>query len=181
MFGACIMGNMGYESIELVELARPLIVWETAAVTDSGGAGQFRGAVSVRHRIQPLAHSMHLGFCGSGHTCAAFGLGAGQAGRPARHWIEDQASGTLVCALPNVGEADVEAHQSWVAETGGGGGSGDPRQRDVSAVLADVVDGFVSPAAALDVYGVVIEQQGTRWVVNQAATATRRASAPAPV
>lgn len=29
IFGPCIMGNMGYESIELVELATPLIIWET--------------------------------------------------------------------------------------------------------------------------------------------------------
>ena len=92
MFGACIMGNMGYESIELVELARPLIVWETAAVIDSGGAGEFRGAVGVRHRIQPVDHTMHIGYCGSGHTCAAFGLNGGEAGLPADHWIVEQSS-----------------------------------------------------------------------------------------
>ncbi|MGB1885108.1 MAG: hydantoinase B/oxoprolinase family protein, partial [Gammaproteobacteria bacterium] len=44
MFGACIMGNMGYESIELVELARPLTVWEVSAIADSGGPGHYRGA-----------------------------------------------------------------------------------------------------------------------------------------
>ncbi|MGE3771737.1 MAG: hydantoinase B/oxoprolinase family protein [Gammaproteobacteria bacterium] len=176
MFGACIMGNMGYESIEMVELARPLIVWETAAVIDSGGAGTHRGAVGVRHRIQPVGHRMHLNFCGSGHTCAAFGLGGGAPGRPANHWLESHATGALVRALPNAGESGVEADQIWVAETGGGGGSGDPRRRAAPAVLADVRDGFVSLEAAREVYGVVIGCAGAELFIDEAATAARRAA-----
>jgi N-methylhydantoinase B len=40
-----------------------------------------------------------------------------------------------------------------LTQTGGGGGYGDPAQRDPEAVRLDVVDGFVSPQAARDVYG----------------------------
>ena len=66
MFGACIMGNMGYESIELVELARPFYVREVSAIADSGGTGTYRGAVGVRHRIQPRDHVMNINYGGSG-------------------------------------------------------------------------------------------------------------------
>ena len=166
MFGACIMGNMGYESIELVELARPMIVWETAAVEDSGGAGQYRGAVGVRHRIQPVAHTMNLHYAGSGHTCAAFGLGAGANGKTADHWIEDFDSGRIVARLANAGKADTEPHQVWAAETGGGGGFGDPLDRDTNAVLRDVANGFVSVESACETYGVVVEFADTAWRVN---------------
>ncbi|MBX9606318.1 MAG: hydantoinase B/oxoprolinase family protein [Gammaproteobacteria bacterium] len=177
MFGACIMGNMGYESIELVELARPLIVWETTAVIDSGGAGEFRGAVGVRQRIQPVDHTMHIGYCGSGHTCAAFGLDGGQAGMPADHWIVEQASDEVYAKLANAGAADVAPTQAWVAQTGGGGGAGLPHRRAAEAVLADVVDGFVSLAAAREVYGVVLEDSDGTYAIDLAATAALRAGA----
>jgi N-methylhydantoinase B/oxoprolinase/acetone carboxylase alpha subunit len=42
----------------------------------------------------------------------------------------------------------------------GGGGYGDPRQRDPERVLADVVDGYVSLESAREDYGVAIEYVG---------------------
>lgn len=178
MFGACIMGNMGYESIELVELARPLIVWETSAATDSGGAGEFRGAVGVQHQIQPLDHRMHLTYCGSGHTCAAFGLNGGQPGFPADHWIVNCGTGELVMSLENAGMADVGPTQAWVARTGGGGGSGDPLRRAPEAVLDDVVDGFVSVEAARRIYGVAVELAAGSFQIDPVATRALRGGAP---
>ena len=177
MFGACIMGNMGYESIELVELARPLIVWETAAAIDSGGAGEFRGAVGLRQSIQPLDHTMHISYCGSGHTCAPFGLDGGEAGLPADHWIVDQSSGRLCARLENAGASAIKPTQAWVARTGGGGGSGDPRQRTAQAVLDDVIDGFVSLQAARDIYGVALREESGSYCVDGAATEALRAGA----
>jgi len=176
MFGACIMGNMGYESIELVELARPLRVWETAAIADSGGAGRHRGAVGLRQRIQPLDHIMNIHYGGSGHTCAAFGLADADAGAVAQHWVEDAASGQVVEALANAGMRDIAAHEVWVADTGGGGGQGDPYAREPRLVAADVADGFVSPAMARARYGVVLSGSGALVTVDAAATATLRAT-----
>ncbi len=180
MFGACIMGNMGYESIELVELARPFIVWETAAVTDSGGAGEYRGAVGVRHRIQPRAHTMNIHYGGSGHTCPAFGMAGAAPGAVATHWIEDAATGERMASLKNAGNTDVLDDHVWVAETGGGGGSGDPYARDPQAVLADIVDGFVSVDGARTNYGVVVSGTATRLAIDTEATRALRA-APRPV
>ena len=174
MFGACIMGNMGYESIELVELARPLIVWETTAVTDSGGAGQHRGAVGIRQRIQPRGHTMNIHYGGSGHTCAAFGLGGAQSGAVATHWIEEAQSGVMLEALKNAGDTDVLESQLWAAETGGGGGYGDPLAREPHSVLDDVIDGFVSTTCARDDYGVVLRHGDRDLVVDTEATVKLR-------
>ncbi|WP_254909975.1 hydantoinase B/oxoprolinase family protein, partial [Micromonospora sp. NBS 11-29] len=41
--------------------------------------------------------------------------------------------------------------------TAGGGGHGDVRGRDPEAVRRDVAEGYVSPAAARDVYGVDVD------------------------
>ncbi|MGD9600309.1 MAG: hydantoinase B/oxoprolinase family protein [Gammaproteobacteria bacterium] len=174
MFGACIMGNMGYESIELVELARPVVVWEVAAVPDSGGEGTHRGAAALRQCIQPRDHTMQLSFCGSGHTCAPFGLFGGEPGQTASHRIVEHETGQLVEDLENAGHAAVAPTQCWVAQTSGGGGYGDPRRREISAVLDDVSDGFVSPLAARDVYGVSLRWQDNGWQCDMAVTQALR-------
>jgi N-methylhydantoinase B len=58
------------------------------------------------------------------------------------------------------------------ASSPGGGGFGDPSERDPLRVLQDVRDGLVSPQVAHDVYGVVLTSDGKN--VDAAATAIRR-------
>jgi N-methylhydantoinase B len=170
MFGHCIMGNMGYESIEIHELAIPHIVWEVSAVTDSGGAGKWRGGVSVSHRVQPRNHDMTLIYCGTGHTWPPFGLFDGEPGTVADHWILDHKSGQIVEHLENMGEVVCKENQDWFAITGGGGGFGDPTERDPEKIKDDVRDGFVSLEAARDRYGVVINTDTELFEVDYEAT-----------
>ena len=176
MFGACIMGNMGYESIEQLEMARPFYVREVSAIADSGGVGKFRGAVGVRQQIQPRDHVMNINYGGSGHTCPAFGIGNGSPGALADHWVEDALSGETLTALRNSGSTNIEASEVWVGDTGGGGGHGDPRSRDPQAVLDDVCDGFVTLEAAERIYGVVLVPADNGYQLDEAATKTLRGS-----
>jgi N-methylhydantoinase B len=177
MFGPCIMGNMGYESIELVELATPIIIWETCAVTDSGGPGRWRGGVALRQRIQPKDHEMFLGYCATGHTCRPFGLFGGLPGTPANHWVIDHATGKVLRYLPNAGQSIIKSDEEWVAITSGGGGFEEPLERDPEAVRDDVRDGLVSLEAARDVYRVVINTQSELYEVDYIATEQLRAEA----
>ena len=62
-----------------------------------------------------------------------------------------------------------------IYETAGGGGWGDPFDRDPAVVLRDVREGYVSPEAALNDYGVVLTAKGD--AVDHAATAARRTRA----
>ena len=176
MFGACIMGNMSYESIELLEMARPLRIHEVSPVADSGGSGMYRGAVGLKQRIQPLDHTMHISYCGSGHTCEIFGLEGGAPGACADHWIEDSASGEIVENLANAGESDINDTMVWVATTGGGGGFGDPHRRDPKQVLEDVNNGFVTKECAESKYGVAFRGDGIGLEVDENATLALRAS-----
>ena len=59
-------------------------------------------------------------------------------------------------------------------ETPGGGGLGEPLDRDAEAVLRDVKNGYVSPENALEVYGVVVEEAGDAFVLDEARTAAAR-------
>ena len=177
MFGHCIMGNMGYEFIELVELATPLTVWETWAVIDSGGAGKWRGGIAVGHIIQPRDHDMLLIHGGTSHTCKPFGLFGGLPGAVADHWIIDHATGEVVKHLQSTGHEIFKANQEWKAVTGGGGGFGTPLERAPEAVRDDVRDGFVSLEVARDIYKVVINTEPELYEVDYPATEKLRAEA----
>jgi len=67
----------------------------------------------------------------------------------------------------------------WRSLTAGGGGWGDPLERDTSAVALDVQNGYVSVAAAARDYGVVVvgdpESDPEGLVVDEVATAALRA------
>jgi len=64
----------------------------------------------------------------------------------------------------------VPAGDAVVLEIAGGGGYGDPLERDPERVAADVLAGLVSARQARDVYGVVLR----RGKVDETATAARR-------
>lgn len=59
--------------------------------------------------------------------------------------------------------------------TGGGGGYGDPLERDPERVLEDVRDGYISAATAESAFGiVVVGEAGDRQVDREATEAARR-------
>ena len=176
MFAPCIMGNMGYEFIETFELAVPNIIWEIRAVEDSGGPGKWRGGISVGQRIQPLKHEMVLIYAATGYTNRPFGLFGGFPGSSDDHWIENHATGEVVRHLPSAGNTVIRPDEDWVAVTSGGGGYGEPTERDPYAVRDDVRDGFVSLQAARDIYKVVITTDSELYDVDAKATEELRAN-----
>jgi N-methylhydantoinase B len=68
----------------------------------------------------------------------------------------------------------LKAGDIFRLETPGGGGFGDPLEREAERVLADVREGYVSPEAARDQYGVVVLGEGGRWTLDEAATEALR-------
>ncbi len=64
-------------------------------------------------------------------------------------------------------------HSQVIVRTGGGGGWGDPLERDPERVRADVLEELVSPAAAREAYGVALNRDLT---VDEAATHALRRS-----
>ena len=74
--------------------------------------------------------------------------------------------------LGKIDVVNLEAHETITILTPGGGGYGDPLDRDPESVLADVARGVVTEQGALRDFGVVIEA----GVVERAATETKRAA-----
>jgi N-methylhydantoinase B len=65
----------------------------------------------------------------------------------------------------------VPLRSQAIVRTGGGGGWGDPLERDPEAVRRDVIEEFISPESARDDYGVVLLADGA---IDAAATVQRR-------
>jgi N-methylhydantoinase B len=153
-------GDVRNAPIENMELKGPVLILERGLRADSGGPGEFRGGLGVQTRLRTLAPGRLnvAGGDGGRITCPPWGLCGGRSAAVAA---------TLV-RLP--GEKELHASTSpqpmWPAETevlyltAGGGGWGDPLEREPSRVLRDVREGYVSAERAREDYGVVLAAGG---------------------
>jgi N-methylhydantoinase B len=150
--GACTAGNA-----EALEYAEPIRVWSHELRTDSASSGRWRGGLGVVYETELLGDVSMTTICDGTKFPPASRLrgDAGQvAGKLHRKWVlyED---GRKEEALPQA-VVKLPAGARILSHTAGGGGVGDPLDRDVDAVHRDVRNGVVSVSAARDEYGVVI-------------------------
>lgn len=163
--------NCRIVAAEALEAGYPLRVRATQLIRDSGGPGEHRGGLGVRREVEILHGPVVSCFRSERHRSSPWGLFGGLAGRPCRTTIRRQDGS--VYTVPTRQILTLQTGDVLVIETGGGGGYGDPLKRPPEKVLADVLDGKVSPEAARRDYGVVLDGRGTS--VDAGATAERRA------
>jgi N-methylhydantoinase B len=108
------------------------------------------------------------------HVIPPNGIAGGNNGRPGDIWVNpDRADAKR---LPTrYADYPLKKGDVFRLDTPGGGGHGDALTRAPERVLADVREGVVSPDAAEREYGVVLKRDGGDFVVDAAATQTRRA------
>jgi N-methylhydantoinase B len=142
-------GDVKNTPIELQELYYPLMYECHALRTDSGGAGKFRGGIGVEVKVRPL-HDFYLSRNTDRIKCPPWGLhGAGQ-GAVNETLIERQGKREV---LPGkFSHLLVKPGETVTFLTAGGGGYGNPSQRDPASVQCDVVLGYVSETAARESY-----------------------------
>jgi N-methylhydantoinase B len=140
--------------VEFTETRFPLRVERLALATDSGGAGLRRGGLGYLKEFRTLADSYFLSVADRS-ILSCWGLKGGRAGAPFRVTVDPGGPGERV--LPGlVDDEPVPAGTLVRVETTGGGGWGDPLEREPERVRLDVVQGKVSEQAARDAYGVVL-------------------------
>lgn len=154
--------------IEAFEAEFPLTVERFELITDSGGPGRFRGGLGVRRDFRVQADT-HLATRSARQRVAALGLEGGGAGTVGRFEVLEAGGGHRRVG-PHATDVPLAAGDLVVVSTPGGGGVGDPCERDPERVLDDVREGRVSVEAARDVYGVVLDPDG----VDAEATARLR-------
>jgi N-methylhydantoinase B len=160
--------------VEFTETRFPLRVETLALACDSGGPGKRRGGLGYRKEFRVLRDGYLLSTADRS-ILRCWGVKGGKAGGPFRVTVNPGTPEERVLE----GMADdvpVAAGDLWRVETTGGGGWGDPLEREPALVRLDVVRGVVSPERARADYGVVLEPaEDGDWTVDLAATAALRA------
>ncbi len=153
---AIFPANGANTPVEIFESDTPLIVAERSLVGDSGGPGKMRGGLGRKMVIRvpddkyapegPTSIAVQAGR----FKYAPQGLFNAKAGSMAKFLINGQSGDPSGLTLVHNGDV-VEFHSA------GGGGYGDPWQRDPEAVETDVRNGYVSIEKAREDYGVVVD------------------------
>lgn len=180
--GIIINTTASMPTVESIEAEYPVLYLFRRQIPDSGGPGKFRGGVTAGLALTPYqaGGDLESSFAGSGAEIPnAFGIGGGAPGASVRYLRFPEAEiGTRIeagHAMPSDldeidGKVDVtfvnRSHDRFPVGTveyhnwQGGGGYGDPLERDAEHVVRDIRDSLVSPQAAHDIYGVVLRDQG---------------------
>ena len=175
-YGLPVAGGLIYRgSVEVEESKHPILIKHLRVISGGGGAGRFRGAPGADVVYGPRHDPMTVvASCDAQHNPPQ-GVRGGKAGPPAQTYkihkdgVKEKLPGVVECHL-DPGE--------WIRGIdAGGGGYGDPLERDPERVLNDVLERWETLERAEKIYGVVFT--GTpleeTLAVDVAATTQRRA------
>jgi N-methylhydantoinase B len=164
-------GGMSFrDSVEIDELRFPIRVYEQRIVADSGGAGRFRGAPSGYVEYGPLDCTLEIIYASDGSVYPAEGVRGGRQGKPAEQHKRD--SDGALSPLEGCARIVLQPGESIVSVFAGGGGYGDPFEREPERVAKDVAHGFVTREGAFRDYGVAVTSE---YAVDHDGTTKARA------
>ena len=156
---------------EFTETRFPVLVEKLALRADSGGAGKRRGGLGYEKHYRALVDCRTI-VTADRVRLGCYGVNGGKAGKP--FCVTIDAGGTPRDLGGLVDGEPVLAGQIVRVVTTGGGGWGDPLEREVELVQRDVIEGKVSLQAAREDYGVVLRADGDSFAVDDKATAALR-------
>jgi N-methylhydantoinase B len=152
--------------VESVEMSFPLRIPRVRLWRDSGGAGRQRGGLGLEKVFEATSADVVVSHRGERFASSPWGLYGGRPGQAARAFVlrrdgrrEDLPSKKMIVLHPG--------DQLW-EYIAGGAGYGEPLDRAPDVVLADVLDGKISPEIARAAYGVVLTPAGD--LVDEIAT-----------
>ena len=174
----CCFGALTSGDVELLEYSYPIIIHNYSLMTDSGGAGKYRGGSGTAWKVEPMDSDMTFIMFGEGRRIPAVGAAGAESSyiEPKVGSMDIFRDGKVQTLRDNV--IDVIKPGEWVMNKNpGGGGFGDPMERPVDSVVWDVKNGLVSVKGAKEDYGVVITDEDTLQVDMEATAALRKRSA----
>ncbi len=170
--GLCTPANIASNiPIEQAECEYPVRIERYGLVRDSGGAGRYRGGMAIERSWRLLDGEANLSIRSDRRVHQPYGLHGGGPGAPSNVVLTRDGSSEV---LPTMISTTMRAGDLLYHRQAGGGGWGDPFERPPEEVLADVRNDKVSPEAARELYGVVLDER-TLAVDYEATAALRRA------
>lgn len=161
--------NMSNMPVEVMEATYPIRIEEYGLRPDSAGAGATRGGLGVVRQYRLMADEAVLQLRADRYETRPYGLFGGEPGASSRNLLSSNEGAPELLdskITRTVRAGDVIRH-----EQAGGGGYGLPIERQLDAILEDVLDGKITPDYARQFYGVVIEGKS----LNETATEALRA------
>ncbi|OQC47474.1 MAG: Acetophenone carboxylase delta subunit [Deltaproteobacteria bacterium ADurb.Bin026] len=142
--------------VEIFESDTPLVVEKRELLADSGGVGKMKGGLGKREVFKVPDDSyapippINLGIQSGRYIYPAEGLFGGKSGAKAQFLVNGVQGNSY--GLTQMKPGDVVT-----IDAPGGGGYGNPSEREPQMVLHDVIEGYVSIEEAKSEYGVVID------------------------
>ncbi|GAA0294886.1 hydantoinase B/oxoprolinase family protein [Sphingomonas oligophenolica] len=168
--------NLSNQPIELIEARLPLKILRYGFATNSGGGGKHRGGLATIRAYELTADEGTLNLRSDRRDHLPAGAAGGLPGSPSMTYLGHQGAERLLPVMP-METITVSKGMQLVHIAAGGGGYGDPRERESDAVLGDVLDGRITASLARDVYGVVLAAD-ERSVDVEATVALRATDIP---
>jgi N-methylhydantoinase B len=150
-------GDVRNGSIEGIELKCPVLVEARCLRADSGGAGKYRGGLGIDMRVRNLVEGKWNFELVRRNHCPPWGLWGGKPGQFGMYLLREGGVGEF--RVMGGAHHPVPVASEVIVRTGGGGGWGDPLERDPALVRADVLEELVSREAAQEQYGVVLDRE----------------------
>jgi N-methylhydantoinase B len=144
------MSNTLNTPAEVLETAYPLRIRRYEYRKDSGGAGAFRGGLGLRRDIEVLTDDVAFSLLADRRRHRPYGIAGGEVGASGEDWLNPSGERRRI---PGKATLTLEAGDVVSVRTPGGGGFGDPAERDPEAVFRDLRLETVSRASAREQYG----------------------------
>ena len=148
------MTNTRNAPVEILETTYPLRINRYGLIPDSEGPGRYRGGMGMVREITLLESEATVTISSDRNQIRPWGVLGGKSARPASCRLSDQTGKQL--SLRSKDTRRVSQGDTIVTMTSGGGGWGNPYDRDPERVRWDVLEGLVSTTRAREEYGVVL-------------------------
>lgn len=140
--------GVGSVPVEIAESAAPVIYHSKEFAADSGGAGQFRGGLGQRIEIGAVDNEA-LALSAAAFERLKVGPAGREGGLSGGKGRVEMTDGTVV---QDKGNYEIPPGERLILTTPGGGGFGNPKNRDQDALARDVSQGLVSKERAETLY-----------------------------
>jgi N-methylhydantoinase B len=149
--------NMSNMPVETLEDRFPILVEQYSFRPDSCGAGKYRGGLGLIRQYRLLARAATMQIRADRHSHLPYGLSGGEPASPSMNLLNPD---TKPEPLPSKTTREIAADTVLRHEQAGGGGYGDPLQRDPASVLEDLADEKIGCDFARERFGVVLDKTG---------------------
>ncbi|WP_422448264.1 hydantoinase B/oxoprolinase family protein [Thermoanaerobacterium sp. DL9XJH110] len=151
---------------EVAETRYPILV-EQYALNLNSGDGKYRGGFGLIRDYRILNSNAELTTIASRYRHLPWGVNGGGPG--SNNKVQVFCNGQMI-EKATFSNFPLKKNDLIRFISGGGGGYGDPLEREPQMVLEDVLNEYITVEKALKVYGVVIEEKDGSLVVNMEET-----------